>query len=99
MTISRQDPEPKKFDDGGRVNQKRRTRTAIVDAALALLDEGTTPTVAHAAEAARVSRATAYRYFPTQESLLLEAALHTDVEDIEALVSEPVTAADASERV
>ncbi len=34
--------------------------------------EGEPPTVARAAEAAGVSRATAYRYFPTQESLTLE---------------------------
>jgi AcrR family transcriptional regulator len=43
--------------------------------------EGRTPTVAEAAERALVSRATAYRYFPTQESLLL------DVVNIEALVA------------
>jgi AcrR family transcriptional regulator len=98
MTISRQDPRAEKFDEGGRVNQKRRTRAAIVDAALELLGGGTTPTVAQAAEAARVSRATAYRYFPTQESLLLETALNADVEDIEALVQEPVGATDASDR-
>jgi AcrR family transcriptional regulator len=33
-----------------------------------------TPTVAYAAEKAKVSRATAYRYFPTQEALLQEIA-------------------------
>ena len=36
--------------------------------------EGRPPTVAEAAERALVSRATAYRYFPTQESLLLDVA-------------------------
>ena len=56
-----------------RANQKERTRAAVVDAARALLRAGTPPTVAEAAEEARVSRATAYRYFPTHESLLLEA--------------------------
>jgi AcrR family transcriptional regulator len=45
-----------------------------VEAATALLREGTPPTVAEAAERALVSRATAYRYFTTQESLLLEVA-------------------------
>jgi AcrR family transcriptional regulator len=74
----------------GRVNQKRRTRAAIVDAAKALMEEGTTPTVAQAAEAALVSRTTAYRYFPTQESLLLEIAVDVDVDDIDELVARPL---------
>lgn len=74
----------------GRVNQKRRTRAAIVTAARQLLDDGVTPTVAQAAEAALVSRTTAYRYFPTQESLLLECAVGADVEVLEALVASPL---------
>lgn len=60
-----------------RANQKARTRNAIVAAAGQLITAGKRPTVAEAAEAALVSRATAYRYFPTQESLLLEAAAVT----------------------
>jgi len=56
---------------------------AIVDAARALLDRGETPTVAQAAEAALVSRTTAYRYFPTQESLLLELSVTASVDEIE----------------
>jgi AcrR family transcriptional regulator len=82
----------------GRVNQKRRTRAAIVVAARALLDEGTTPTVAHAAQLAEVSRTTAYRYFPTQDSLLLEVAAGADVDDIEALVQRPLGDASPVER-
>lgn len=58
-----------------RANQKARTRAAIVEAASELRDaDGETPTVARAAEAAGVSRATAYRYFPTQEALAVELA-------------------------
>ena len=50
-----------------------RTRAAIVAAAKALLErEGVAPTVAAAAAEAGVSRATAYRYFPTQEALAVE---------------------------
>jgi len=55
-----------------RKNQKDRTRAAIVEAAIAVLRTGVTPTVIAAAEEAKVSRATAYRYFPTQEALLSE---------------------------
>ena len=97
MTIPRQPPSSS-GTGGGRVNQKQRTRQAIVDAAIALMDEGSAPTVAEAAEAALVSRTTAYRYFPTQESLLLEVALHAHVDDLEALVAEPVDADHAAER-
>jgi AcrR family transcriptional regulator len=84
--------------DRGRVNQKRRTRAAIVAAAKELLADGVTPTVAQAAEAALVSRTTAYRYFPTQESLLVEVAVNVDVDDVEALVAEPVDAVGARQR-
>ena len=75
--------------DSGRTNQKRRTRQALVDAARQLLDQGESPTVAQAAEAAGVGRTTAYRYFPTQESLLLELAVHADVDDVEDIVTSP----------
>ncbi len=57
-----------------RANQKERTRSVIVEAATRIFRGGATPSVAAAAEAAKVSRATAYRYFPTPESLLIEVA-------------------------
>lgn len=53
---------------------RRRTRLALVAAAGEVMEEGEVPTVADAAERAEVSRATAYRYFPSQASLL-EAVL------------------------
>lgn len=71
-----------------RANQKQRTRTAIIEAAIALLRTGARPTVADAATAAKVSRATAYRYFPTQELLLVEAAAHRPVDSIEAALGQ-----------
>lgn len=60
-----------------RANQKARTRAAIVEAAHHLLALNITPTVATAADEASVSRATAYRYFPTQEALLVELESET----------------------
>ena len=59
----------------GRESQKNRTRKALVAAAGELMRGGRNPTVADVAEAAEISRATAYRYFPTQEMLLAEVAL------------------------
>jgi AcrR family transcriptional regulator len=61
------------YQQTGRVQQKARTLEALIAAARTLLASGVTPTVTEAAEAARVSRTTAYRYFPTQHALLLAA--------------------------
>lgn len=67
-----------------RANQKQRTRQALVDAAAEMIRTGTQPSLAEVAEAAKVSRATAYRYFPTQESLLIEVAqVNPAVEPVE----------------
>jgi AcrR family transcriptional regulator len=44
-----------------------------MEAARQLLLEGKVPSIADAAQEARVSRATAYRYFPTQSALIREA--------------------------
>ena len=75
------------YEETGRSRQKQRTRTALVDAARALVAQGgRSPTVAEAAEAAAVSRTTAYRYFPTQKSLLLAA--HPEIEAISMLPDE-----------
>jgi AcrR family transcriptional regulator len=57
----------------GRVNQKLRTRTAILNAAVELAGAGREVTMLEIAKAALVSEATAYRYFPDLASLLQEA--------------------------
>src|SRR5260370_32660459 len=57
----------------GRVNQKLRTRNAIVQAAAELSRTGREVTMPEVANAALVSEATAYRYFPALASLLQEA--------------------------
>jgi AcrR family transcriptional regulator len=58
----------------GRARQKQRTREALVAAARAIVAKGgASATVEAAAEAASVSRTTAYRYFPSQKALLVAA--------------------------
>lgn len=47
----------------------------MLAAAAALIAQGRTPSVTEVADAAEVSRRTAYRYFPTPDQLLVEAAL------------------------
>ena len=68
------EPSPPRTRD----RQTRRTRRALVAAADELFQEGRVPTVAEVAERADVARATAYRYFPTQEALLLETTFLGD---------------------
>src|SRR5215208_1615791 len=67
MDVPRQDKKERNFS-----NVRRRTRRAMIEAATRLVREGASPSVTEVADAAGVSRATAYRYFPTQESLLAE---------------------------
>ena len=61
------------YELAGRTSQKQRTRDALVQAARELVERGMTPTVEETAEAAVISRTTAYRYFPNQASLLVAA--------------------------
>jgi AcrR family transcriptional regulator len=83
----------------GRINQKRRTRTAVLKSAAELLQSGAVPTVAEAAEAAGVSRATAYRYFPSQDLLLVEASLDAVTPAIEQLLASPGLPEDPEQRL
>jgi AcrR family transcriptional regulator len=72
---------------GGRPNQKRRTRKALLEAAARLMKRGEgVPTLEEVAEEALVSRATAYRYFPGVEPLLVEAALDIATPDPAAIL-------------
>lgn len=58
------------------------------------------PSVTEAADEALVGRTTAYRYFPTQDHLVLEAALGDVVETLEATEGTAIADSDdASERV
>jgi AcrR family transcriptional regulator len=57
----------------GRTQQKQRTRDQLLAAAWQLMESGDTPRVEDAAEAAGISRTTAYRYFASQGELLAAA--------------------------
>lgn len=61
------------YVNGGRVRQKARTESALLEATRQLMSQGLAPTVEDAAAQAGVSRATAYRYFPDQRALLVSA--------------------------
>lgn len=61
-----------------RANQKLRTRKDLLQTAARLIREGRKPSLDEIAEAALVSRATAYRYFPSAEALLVEASFDVD---------------------
>src|SRR5579863_10074922 len=83
---------------GPRVNQKARTRAAIMRAVNELARSGAEITMPSVAKAALVSEATAYRYFPDLVTLLLEADQGTWPDPAQALA--PVAAStDPVERI
>ena len=63
----------------GRPNQRTRTRKDLLQAASRLMKHGRTPTLEEIAEEALVSRATAYRHFPSVEALLVESSVDVAV--------------------
>ena len=84
--------------EAGRPNQKSRTRKDLLDAASRLMKEGRRPTLEEVAEEALVSRATAYRYFPNVDALLVEAPLDRATPDPDELFRD-ASSNDAVERV
>jgi AcrR family transcriptional regulator len=84
--------------EAGRPNQKSRTRKDLLDAASRLMKEGRRPTLEEVAEEALVSRATAYRYFPNVDALLVEAPLDRATPDPDELFRD-ASSDDAVERI
>jgi AcrR family transcriptional regulator len=68
-----------------RANQRYRARKDLIAAAARLMKDGRKPNLEEVAEAAYVSRATAYRYFPNIDALLSEALVDITVPDGETL--------------
>jgi AcrR family transcriptional regulator len=71
-----------------RLEQKLRTRAALLHAAQDLVALGQTPSIADVADAAKVSRATAYRYFTRQDELLAEVPLDEAAPTVASLFRE-----------
>ena len=84
---------------GGRVAQKERTRSELLRAARELRAAGRVPNVADVADAARISRTTAYRYFPSQEVLLAEATADPLIQAVAEAISHASAKSDIVERV
>jgi AcrR family transcriptional regulator len=74
---------------------RARMRKIMLDAAMRLMQGGLIPSVSDVAQAAQVSRATAYRYFPSQ-SALIQAAVDEALGPILAWTSD---SADAQNRI
>jgi AcrR family transcriptional regulator len=91
-------------EPAGRPNQRHRTRKDLLAAAARLLKRGRTPDMDEVAREAMVSRATAYRYFPSIEALLVEAPVDGAVPDPETIFAndpstDPVERADRAEAI
>ncbi|MEU7901146.1 TetR/AcrR family transcriptional regulator [Nonomuraea sp. NPDC049152] len=85
---------------GGREAQRRRTRKAIVDAAVRLSADGATPSIDEIAAAADVSRRTIYMYFPTLDHLLIDATAGALNEPpVEEALADPALADDPAGRL
>lgn len=70
-----------------RLQQKQRTRQDLLQAAAVLIRQGQRPTIEEVAAQAKVSRATAYRYFPKIETLYLEAVIDVDTPQAEQILA------------
>jgi len=74
---------------------RARTKRLMLETATRLMQAGVTPSVSEVAEAAEVSRATAYRYFPSQAALV-QAVVD---EGLGPILTWQPTSADAERRV
>jgi AcrR family transcriptional regulator len=83
----------------GRVDQKERTRAALLAAAVELIRQGKQPTVEEAAAFARISKRTAYRYFVSQAHLLADASLEALRPVMGTAIGKAISSGDARHRL
>ena len=89
-------------DEEAASGPKERTRRLLVEAAHELLRTGGPLTVEAVAKVAGVSRATAYRYFSNNDTVVLHATLpltNDPLEDLQELGTQGEASGDAPERV
>lgn len=63
-------PQPRSFAGIGERGARARTARLMLETAVRVMQDGVVPSVSDVAEQAGVSRATAYRYFPSQAALV-----------------------------
>lgn len=61
--------------DSGRIDQKRRTRDILIKAAADLIAQGRDVSISDIVNITKIGRTTVYRYFPTLDVLIANAAL------------------------
>lgn len=93
---------PRGYLSSGRVNQKQRTREALIKAAADLLAENREVSISAVSALTNVGRTTIYRYFPTTDALIANAALwrvagpdQTKIEKAVTLAATPEQRVDA----
>lgn len=87
-------------DTQGRVAQRRRTRKAIIQAAIDLMTEGKDPSITDVATRAEVSKRTIYMYFSTLDHLLIDATLGAlTAQTVDSVVDAAETGDDVEARV
>jgi AcrR family transcriptional regulator len=83
---------------GERTEQKRRTRQDLLRAAARLMKTGRVPKLVDVAEEAGISRATAYRYFSSDEALLAETPFDVQAPTVQQIFADE-TSVDPTERL
>ncbi|EEQ14182.1 TetR-family regulatory protein [Yersinia frederiksenii ATCC 33641] len=68
MTVNNQDKQ--ESSSPSLTTIRARTRRLLIDTAMSMYEQGAFPSITEVANAAQLSRATAYRYFPTQSALV-----------------------------
>jgi len=63
-------PQPRSFAGIGERGPRARTARLMLETAVRMMQDGVVPSISDVAEEAGVSRATAYRYFPSQAALV-----------------------------